>query len=454
MQNLGFMILNTLIENKNRLVTAVVEIQLIPGIPQIHFLGLPDKVIKESFFRIKAALKSSGYKFPLSQQVIVNIRPSSLKKSSMGLELAVALGILHLTGQKELCDRAQQHLIYGELDLDGGVREPEDLIYFKNLNQDFILTGNSIKPSQAFSRIEHLKQEIELNELQKPIEKILKRPEKGLKLKFSKEEAELIFLLSTTGLHALIAGQSGAGKSFLAKNFISFYEPKNKEVPKDQDWYATISPHHSLTPGAFLGGGAQLPEGEIEKVENGLLILDELLEFHAQILESLREPMTGEVLRIARAGRVKEIKPVFQVIATSNFCPCGKWVPGFDLDGCRFSSTKCRSHLNRLTGPLVDRFGLIYFHKLRRPKREVTGYEILKRIQNFKELALENDLKVDLDFIDTIYGDLSGRRQQALAKVAEIYAIENNACEISVKHLKKSESWTISGFSQLEKGMT
>ena len=445
------MILNTLIEQQNRLVQAIVEIQLIPGIPQIHFLGLPDKVIKESFFRIKAAMKSSGFKFPISQQVIVNIRPSSLKKSSQGLELAVALGILHLTGQKELCERAQQHLIYGELDLNGGVREPEDLVLFKNINQDFILTGTTTK---SYSKIEHLKNDIELNESQKPIETLLKRPERGLKSKFSSDEAELIFLLATTGLHALVAGQSGAGKSYLAKNFISFYEPKVNEIPKGQDWYPVISPHHSLTPAAFLGGTAQLCEGEIEKVENGVLIIDELLEFHSQILESLREPMTGEPLRIARAGRVKEIKPSFQVIATSNFCPCGKWVPGYDLDGCRFSAVKCRSHLNRLSGPLVDRFGLIYFHTLRRPKREITGVQILNRIQKWKEKALKSHLQVDLDFVESTYGELSGRRQLALAKVAEIYAIEEAAPQITVKHLKKSESWTISGFLKLEKGMS
>ena len=442
------MILNTLIEHQNRLVPAVVEIQLIPGIPQIHFLGLPDKVIKESFFRIKAAMKSSGFKFPISQQVIVNIRPSSLKKSSQGLELAVALGILHLTGQKQLCDRAQQHLIYGELDLDGGVREPEDLVHFKNPHQDFILTGKTKNP---YSSIEHLKEDIELNESQNKIERLLKRPEKGLKAKFSADEAELIFLLATSGMHALIAGQSGAGKSFLAKNFISFYEAT--EAPKNQDWFPVITPHHSLTTGAFLGGTAQLVEGEIEKVENGVLILDELLEFNSQILESLREPMTGEVLRIARAGRVKEINPLFQVLATSNFCPCGKWVPGYDLEGCRFSAVKCKSHLNRLTGPLVDRFGLIYFHTVRRPKRDVSGVQILNRIQDWKSKALKNPAKADMEFIESMHGDLSGRRLTALAKVAEIYAIEENSRQVSIKHLKKSESWTISGFSKLEKGM-
>ena len=90
--------LYTLIENQFKLEKAEVEIELIPGIPQIHFLGLPDKAIKESFFRIKSALKHCGYKFPTTQQVIVNIKPSHLKKSSKGLELAVAIRNFFLIG--------------------------------------------------------------------------------------------------------------------------------------------------------------------------------------------------------------------------------------------------------------------------------------------------------------------------------------------------------------------
>lgn len=450
MQSLGFMILKTLIENQNRLVPAIVEIELIPGIPQIHFLGLPDKVIKESFFRIKAAMKSSGFKFPLSQQVIVNIRPSSLKKSSLGLELAVALGILHLTGQKVLCEETQKHLIYGELDLNGGVREPEDLKYFKNMNNDLVLTGNVLTESHEFSRLMDLNSEVMISRNQHS-KTILRRPEIGLKQNFSEEEAELIFLMATSGLHTLLAGQAGAGKSFLAKRFISFYS--SDETPTHDDWFPFIAPHHSLTAGAFLGGGAELSEGEIEKAENGVLLLDELLEFHSQILESLREPMTGEVLRIARAGRVKEVKPSFQVIATSNFCPCGKWIPGYDFSGCRFGASKCKSYLDRLSGPLADRFGLMYFHKLKRPQRTLSGSKILSRIEKWKVLAQKTKPKIDLEMIEETYPELSGRRQQALVKVAQIFAIEDQAPQITNKHLKKSESWTVKGFLQLEKGM-
>src|ERR1700740_178865 len=111
--------LKSLIQNCNRLEVAEVEIEFIPGIPQIHFLGLPDRIIKESFYRIKSALKSSEYKFPLTNQMIVNIKPNHLRKSSRGVELAVALGILLKTGQVEPEFFNPDWVIYGELGLDG-----------------------------------------------------------------------------------------------------------------------------------------------------------------------------------------------------------------------------------------------------------------------------------------------------------------------------------------------
>ena len=138
--------IKTLIEHKNQLQVADVELALLPGIPNIHFLGLPDQSIKESFFRIKSALKSSGYKFPGNQQVIVNIHPSQLRKSSQGLELAVALGILSLTGQKQISFDLTKTIVYGEMGLNGDVFCPQNLSQFleNSLSSSLeILTGET-----------------------------------------------------------------------------------------------------------------------------------------------------------------------------------------------------------------------------------------------------------------------------------------------------------------------
>ena len=134
--------LKSLIQNRQQLEIAEVELEFIPGIPQIHFLGLPDRIIKESFYRIKSALKSSGYKFPLTQQMIVNIKPNHLRKSSRGVELAVALGILLKTQQIPTEKINLDFVIYGELGLDGSVYEPSDLLpNFRAQRETQILTG-------------------------------------------------------------------------------------------------------------------------------------------------------------------------------------------------------------------------------------------------------------------------------------------------------------------------
>ena len=454
------MILKTLIEHQNQLVKAEVEIEMIPGVPQIHFLGLPDRVIKESFFRIKSALKSAGFKFPVSSQVIVNIRPTSLKKSSSGLELAVALGILHLTGQKQFADDFKKSIIYGELQLDGGVIEPDNLKLYKAKTEgELIVTGLSKKEINynSFEIIRWEKLNEDLYFETKTKKQNYQRSEIGLNSTYNKEEAELLFLMSVTRKHALLAGQAGAGKSYLAQRLVSFLDQptSNQEIP-------VLTPHHSLTPAAFLGGGASMYAGEIEKVDGGILILDELLEFDQKILESLREPMTGQVLRIARAGAVKEIQPSFQVIATTNFCPCGKWIPqNLKMLTCRFSVQKCKGYLNKLSGPLVDRFGLIHFFTTKAGIRNIDADQILKRINQFQvqksKTKLDESqefkrLKADI-FFEKFYGELSGRRQEALVQIALVYAVEAGHENIQIEDLKKSEKWTIQGFLELEKGI-
>jgi len=448
------MVIRTLIESQKKLVPAEVEIMLLPGIPQIHFLGLPDKVIKESFFRIKSALKSSGYKFPVSQQVIVNIRPNSLKKSSQGLELAVALGILHLTDQKKMPDSLADFIVYGELDLDGGVRIPSDLIHFEKISKYKILTGKNENPDYVFSSLENLKSDIHFQLNQTIVQKFV-RPEIGLNNFYSADEAELLFLMSVGGLHTLLAGQAGSGKSFLAKQLISFLSYSNRMLAQHKSWFPVIAPHHSLTPGAFLGGGVSLQSGEIEKVTEGVLILDELLEFHREILESLREPMTGESLRIARAGQVKIIKPDFQVIATTNLCPCGKWTPAVQNLCCRFSIQKCKGYMNTLSGPLLDRFGLLFFHHNQKVKRFISGFEILERIEKYNLLnPVEVQVSDCYEIVSELYPDISARRIQSLIKVAQIYARESQKQKVDLQEIHKSEKWTIQNFERLSMGMT
>ena len=452
--------LKSLIQNCNRLEVAEVEIEFIPGIPQIHFLGLPDRIIKESFYRIKSALKSSGYKFPLTSQMIVNIKPNHLRKSSRGVELAVALGILLKTNQIDQERIHEDWVIYGELGLDGNIYEPSDLQQSTaHLSEYKILTGRG-KDSSCY-RLENLKN-IEINFTNH--HPIFKRPTLGIERNYTIEEAELLFLAATSGLHVLLAGDSGAGKSTLALSLNSFLpEPKVSEIIRSEySWRPLVSPHQSITHAAFLGGGSNLFEGEIERVQGGILLLDEFLEFDPEILESLRGPMTGDKLRLSRGASHREILSNFQVVATTNLCPCGKWTPLKNIMSCRFARLKCTRYLEKFSGPILDRFGLLLFSHYKQD-RNIKGQHILERVQKYFQAAAAVEETTQLPkLLESYYSHLSTRRKNYLNTVARVYALDRFAqgtsggmgCAVTIEDYNRAEQWVIRPFEQLEKGMS
>lgn len=456
--------LKSLIQNGNKLEVAEVEIEFIPGIPQIHFLGLPDRLIKESFYRIKSALKNSGYKFPLTNQIIVNIKPNHLRKSSRGVEFAIALGILLKTEQIEKTRIDTSWVLYGELGLDGSIYEPSDLCQnLFILNDQTVLTGQGSGLSKCY-RMENLtSDEIHFTSQ----ERVYQRPVKGLQQFYSEDEAELLFLAATSGLHVLLAGDSGAGKTTLAHSLRSFLrEPDMDSSLSEDSWRPFVAPHHSITPAAFLGGGGNLYEGEVERASGGILLLDELLEFDSDVLESLRGPMEGRALRLTRAAATREVQLQMQVVATTNLCPCGLWTPLKSQLNCRFSRTRCRRDIERLSGPLVERFGILYFVKAS-VKRQIQGHQILQRIQRVRNFLSQYNRQSfqDVGLLESYYRHLNTRRRNYLRRIAAVYALDRlSASAQGTSELKgiqlnngdynRAESWTLRPFEELEKGMS
>lgn len=402
--------IQSLVRDQDQLVPIDVEINFTAGLPQIQFLGLPDQAIKESIHKIKSAIRAQGFEFPKAQQVLVNLRPNYLKKSSRGLELAVALGILWESGQVKAPD-IQTDLIYGELGLSGEVYEPEDLTVDFDPETDLtVWTGESLHSKAVFSRkiLKELKDIYEPSFISaQPRDYEVERPVTGLDLDFPKSQAELLSLIALGEHSLLLAGPAGSGKSTIARTLPSLLSAptqeemhvivRNNKGARDikHRWRPLVLPHHSTTPLGLIGGGVPPYKGEITRAHKGILVLDELLEFHPRAQEALREPMEESCIRIRRGRYMDEFPAESLVIATTNLCPCGEWVPGARIL-CGRSLRKCQSYSERLSGPLVDRFQVTFFTQKKETGGRVKGAEILDKIEevrSFRKSLVEKDLR-------------------------------------------------------------
>lgn len=390
-----FMKIKSLIRENEILVPVEVEINFTAGLPQIQFLGLPDQGIRESIHRIKSAIRAQGFEFPKAQQVLVNLRPNHLKKSSRGLELAVALGILWESEQ--LVKPRESVLVYGELGLLGEVYEPEDLTTdFEPDGNVLVWTGQSQNTKAVFDRkvvscLQDIREAVEVAAVPREFE--VRRPEGDLNLQFPERQARLLEVIALGEHSVLLAGPAGSGKSTLARTLSALLAAPTQDdmhtISKNNRgggeaplrWRPVVHPHHSTTALGLIGGGVPPFKGEITRAHKGVMILDELLEFNVRAQEALREPMEEAMIRIRRGRYVEEFPAESLMIATTNLCPCGDWVPKSKVV-CGRSLKKCQSYMERLSGPLVDRFHITFFTQKREEGASVSGGELLARLES------------------------------------------------------------------------
>lgn len=439
-----------------------VELVLIPGLPQIHFLGLPDQIIRESIHRIKSAIRSQGFEFPKTKQILVNIRPQHIKKSSRGLELAVAAALLWETGQLPRPLEQDNYFVYGELGLSGEVYEPEDLREFTGGTNVTVLTGSS-REAMLFDRhCAETLQNITQPEVRPARNENLKaeRPTEALQIKFPKAQGRLLEILALGGHHALLAGPAGSGKSTLAKSLLTFMEtPSLQEMIRHrQSWRPLIAPHHSISALSMIGGGVPPKPGEISKAHGGLLIMDELLEFSPAAQEALREPLEEGSIRLTRGLKSETFFSRFQLLATTNLCPCGQWVPGTDPN-CRFSKGRCVSYQQKLSGPFLDRFEVLFFTSKSSKGTQYLGQDILDRVESARQWRRQQKFETaasrfDLFLRNNIWPKefSSRRRQNAAFKVALTISDLEKSPLVKPEHVEEALSLSVYPFEKLARG--
>lgn len=457
-----------------------VEVQLLRGLPRLQIVGRADHSIKESALRLKSAFEQLGWPWPRARQVVVNLRPSYLKKMSAGLDLPIALALAKALGvQSPLFESDEAIYAFGELSLSGDLTTSEDLsLWPAHLVRGPVITGDcaSALPFDRFE-LKHLSR-LSAPELKPraPLEQFLERPPLS-PLGWPKSAAQLIEVLAAGQHHGLIAGPAGSGKTTLISGYSALLPtPKEKsfhwgralhlERGETLKWRPLVQPHHSITPASMTGGGVPLKAGALSLAHGGLLVMDEYLEFDPRIQEALREPLERKSISLHRGNRSQTMPTNFQLLATTNLCPCGKLVPGRSQTSCRYSLSRCRSTLERLSGPMLDRFDILALsHQWQQRGPRIESEAIFSRVSKaheFQEQLQRSTPNKDLELnelegfvtphlLSLLPGsEISLRRRRAILRVSRTLADLDLSEVILKRHLVQAMELALRPFLEIE----